>query len=376
MKTPLAWRNVLQSRVRSLIALAGISFAILLIFTQLGFHAAARSSATQVYDALDFDVLILSTQYVFSARPGQFSRNRLEHLRAIDGVEFVAPVWIGLGEWRNPETRKEWLTLLLGIDLAQPPFHDSSLNAQVPLLKVPDNAFGDVISRPENGRIAPGVVSELQHHRIRIVGECAIGAGFVGGATLIASRDTFIRVFKEASVDRINLGLVKLAPGTSVDRAAAEMKKRLWPEATAVTRRELFDSEQAFWLHVKPIGIMFSSGVLVAFVAGAVILYQILASEVQNRLGEYATLKALGYGPGYVYGTILRQALIFSVFAFVPAFCLALLLYGLLRHLAMVPIAMDLARASGVLLLTGLMCLSATFLAIRKVRAADPADLF
>jgi hypothetical protein len=35
MKTPLAWRNVSHNRVRSLIALCGISFAILLIFMQL-----------------------------------------------------------------------------------------------------------------------------------------------------------------------------------------------------------------------------------------------------------------------------------------------------------------------------------------------------
>ena len=143
-----------------------------------------------------------------------------------------------------------------------------------------------------------------------------------------------------------------------------------------MTRSDRARAEQAYWLKVKPIGIMFTSGVLVAFVAGAVVLYQVLASEVQNRLREYATLKALGYHIGFIYGTIVRQALIFSGLGFIPAFFFALLLYFLLRTQAMVPVTMEPTRVIGVFLLTSVMCVSATFLAIRKVRGADPAELF
>jgi len=155
-----------------------------------------------------------------------------------------------------------------------------------------------------------------------------------------------------------------------------EMKKRLWPVASALTRAEISSIDQRFWVKVKPIGIMFTSGVLVAVVAGAVILYQVLASEVQNRMREYATLKALGYGNRYTYGVVLRQALIFSGLGFVPAFFFALLLFFLLRTQALIPVTMEFTRAAGVFLLTALMCLSATFLAVRKLREADPADLF
>lgn len=377
MKTPLAWRNVAQNKVRSLVALCGISFAILLIFMQLGFHAAARSSATNVYEALDFDVLVLSTQYVFMARPAQFPRNRLEQLRAIEGVETVMPVWIELGEWRSRKSRHRWNVMTIGVEPAQRPFRDPAMNDQLSLLTIPDQALADTLSRPEHGPMTPGIRSEVQHHRIRIVGRYAIGAGFLAGATMITSRDTFLNTFKEtSSADRINVGAVKLVPNTSPEAIAQEMRRRLWPVATALTRAEITRAEQAFWLNVKPIGIMFTSGVLVAFVAGAVILYQVLASEVQNRLREYATLKALGYGNGYIYGVVLRQAFIFSMLGFVPAFFLAVALYSLLRTEALVPVAMEPARAAGVFLLTTVMCLSATFLAVRKVRQADPSDLF
>jgi len=93
-------------------------------------------------------------------------------------------------------------------------------------------------------------------------------------------------------------------------------------------------------------------------------------------LREYATLKALGYGTRFVYGIFVRQALIFSGLGFIPAFFFALVLYFLLRTQALIPVRMELTRAVGVFLLTSMICLSATFLAIRKLRAADPADLF
>jgi len=378
MKTPLAWRNLSHKKGRSFIALCGISFAILLIFMQLGFYAAAQTDATNIYNALDFDVLVLSRQYVFVARPADFPRSRLEQARAIPGVESVVPVWMALGEWRSPETRERWNILAIGVEPAQRPFRDPALNDQLSLLLPSDTGLIDLLSRPEHGHLAPGVASEVQHHRVRIVGQYAIGGGFVAGATLITSRETFLEIFEQfsASTDRINAGLVKIAPGVSARAVAEEIKTRMWPVATALTRSDSAKAEKTFWLKVKPIGIMFTSGVMVALAAGAVILYQVLASEVQNRLREYATLKALGYGSRFIYGCVMRQALIFSWLGFIPALLFALVIYFLLRTQAMVPVTMELSRVISVFVLTSAMCLSAAFLAIRKLHAADPAELF
>ena len=376
MRTPLAWRNVWHKKVRSLIALCGIAFAILLIFMQLGFYAAARTNATSIYDAFDFDVVVLSPEYIFVADPADFPRHRLEEVRAVQGVESVVPVWIQLGEWRNSETRDAWDMMALGVEPEQRPFRDSAVNDQLPLLFVRDNALSDSLSRPEDGHLAPGLTSELQHHRIRIVGQYSIGAGFIAGATLITSWETFLEVFKQASHEQINLGLIKIAQNATPRDVVAAIKSRVWPVATALTRADFAKAEQKFWLKVKPVGIMFTTGVLVAFVAGTVILYQVLAAEVQSRLREYATLKALGYNTRFVYGIVVRQGLVFSWLGFIPAFFFALVIYFLLRTQALLPVRMEPTRVVAVVLLTSAMCLSATFLAIRKLRAADPADLF
>jgi putative ABC transport system permease protein len=375
MRTPLAWRNVLHSRMRSFAALCGISFAIVLIFMQLGFYASAKRSATLLFSAMDFDLMLVSPEYLFVARTGTFPLSRLEEMRAIPGVESVAPVWQGFGEWRNPETRLRWGMLVLAVDPTRPVFRAPQIAAQMTGLQIPDNALFDTLSRPEFGHLKPGVASEIEHHRLRLVGDYTIGTGFVAGASVIISDETLRRLFGGKRED-VSLGLVRLSKDASATEVARQINARAGSELRALTRAEINHAEETFWLNVKPIGVMFTSGVLIAFIVGIVILYQVLASEVQNRLREYATLKALGYSDAYVYGTVLRQAVIFAVLGYLPAVFWALLIYALLRSQAMLPVDMPVTRLLGVLGLTLVMCLSAAFFALGKLRAADPADLF
>ena len=343
---------------------------------QLGFRAAARASAIAVYEALDFDVILVSPDYLFTARPGEFPRARLEQISAIAGVESVAPLWLALGDWRNPKSRERWNVLALGIEPSQRPFFDQTVNDQLSLLSVKNTALSDLLARPEHGHPVSGTRSELRDRHLNIVGQYRIGGGFAAGATMITGRETFMRTFTNASSELINLGLVKIAANASPKTVAETIRAKIRPVATAFTRAEIMAAEENYWLQVKPIGIMFTSGLVVALIAGGVILYQVLATEVQNRLREYATLKALGYSTASVYGTVLRQALIFSGLAFIPAYFTALFLYFLLRTGILLQVRMEGTRVSGVAGLTLLMSLAATFLAIRKLRRADPADLF
>ncbi len=376
MRTPLAWRNIVHGKVRSLVALAGISFAILLIFMQLGFHSAARNSAMLVYDGLEFDLLITSPQYMFLSRPREFPLDRLEQMRAMQGVEKITPVWLGWGEWRNIDTRRGWGMLVLGVDPAQKPFRDDEINNQLADLTVDDSVLIDRVTRPEYGPIDIGKTSEIGGHRLDIVGQYSMGAGFVAGGAVVTGDNTFKRLFPAANMREISFGLVKLRPGTAAADVIGRMNNLLGKTAQAMSREDIARYEENFWLTEKPIGIMFTSGVLIAFLVGAVILYQVLVSEVQNRIKEYATLKALGYGDGFIYGVVVRQAIIFAVLGFSPACLISAVLYYLLRTQALLPVFMEWGRTGIVAGLTACMCLVATGFAVRKLQAADPAELF
>ena len=62
-----------------------------------------------------------------------------------------------------------------------------------------------------------------------------------------------------------------------------------------LTKAGLIAKEQGFWDHVAPIGTVFSIGVVMGFIVGLAICYQVLFSDISERLAEFATLKAMGY---------------------------------------------------------------------------------
>src|SRR5882724_9039913 len=100
MKTPLAWLNLVHQKKRTLVAVAGVAFAALLVFMQLGFYGAAEGTATIIYDQLDFDIILLSPQYIDLSRAGTIPSERLRQALAIEGVAEVAPVQVSFGSWR------------------------------------------------------------------------------------------------------------------------------------------------------------------------------------------------------------------------------------------------------------------------------------
>ena len=51
----------------------------------------------------------------------------------------------------------------------------------------------------------------------------------------------------------------------------------------------------------------FGAGVVLGFVVGMVICYQILTSDVADHLPEYATLKAIGYTNRYLSSFSTRR---------------------------------------------------------------------
>ena len=129
-------------------------------------------------------------------------------------------------------------------------------------------------------------------------------------------------------------------------------------------------------MHVKPLGLMFSGGVLLACVIGGVILYQIQSSEVMKYIREYATLKAIGYTNGFLVRVILQQAACYALFGFVPAAVAAYGLYALTRLRTNLPLFMTGQRLLFVLVLAVALCSVSGLLVSRKVRRADPAELY
>lgn len=376
MRTPLAWRNTMHNKVRTFAALCGVAFAILLVFMQLGFYDSCSTSATMVYDLLEFDVVISSPQYVHLRKPGTIPRVRLRQASAVPGVSRVYPLFAFDAEWRNPTTFFLRELFVLGVQPSDRIFKNRRINDLLPEIVRPGTALMDEIAQPLFGPHSPGTVAEVNGRQVEIVGSYRQGTGFIAGAAIIVSEGTFHRIMGGYPVNRPHLGLVKLEPGADADAVVAKLRERLPSDVVVRTRAELSKSEKHYFIDVKPVGFMFKSGVLIGFLVGAVILYQILASEITNHLREFATLKAIGYGPGYLNGLVMKQGVYFALLGFLPALILSVGLYWIVRVAAKLPMYLTADRVVFVLVFSIVMCAVSGMLAIRKLSAADPADLF
>jgi putative ABC transport system permease protein len=219
-------------------------------------------------------------------------------------------------------------------------------------------------------------VAEVGARNVEVVGTFAHGCGFVSTAMMIVGSPTLPGMFGGYALDEPSVGLVKLAPGA--DRAAVlrALRELLPADVEAWDRSAVEANEQRYFMRIKPLGVMFSSGVILAFVVGAVVLYQILASEVLNHLKEYATLIAIGYSRAFISWVVFQQATLFAVLGFVPAVVVALVIYASTRWMVNLPMYMTWARLGFVLFLAIFMCSGSGLLVLRQVRRADPADLF
>jgi len=109
---------------------------------------------------------------------------------------------------------------------------------------------------------------------------------------------------------------------------------------------------------------------------GMIVVYQILYSDVTDHLAEYATLKAMGYSDGALGRVVIQQALILSAFGFVPGALLSEAVFVIAHRATLLPLQFSVVRAVIVYVLTAGMCAGSGLLAVRRLKLANPADIF
>lgn len=381
-KTPLAWRQVMKEKTRLAVAVAGIAFADMLMLVQLGFQDALYDSATQPHRLLEADLVVINPHFQSISAVKSFSRERLYQALGHKGVKSVSGIYIDRGEWKNPETRINRVILAWGIDPYASSFQLPEVKQNIPQLKLLNTVLFDRASRPEYGAIADAVQkqktteAELNRQNIQVTGLFTIGASFAADGNVIMSDSTFLKLFPQRRPEQVEIGLIQLKPGFDPSQVQAQLAKVLSADVQVLTPEGFAEVEKHYWESQGTIGFIFGLGVVVGFIVGIVIVYQILYSDVSDHLPEYATLKAMGYTDTYLLGVLFQEALLLAVLGYFPGFLISIGLYQLTYTATLLPIGMTLTRAITVFVLTVLMCSASGAVAMRKLQAADPADVF
>jgi putative ABC transport system permease protein len=211
---------------------------------------------------------------------------------------------------------------------------------------------------------------------VRVEDLVSLGASFGADGNMLTSRETFLKLMPSTPPGSIELGLIRLAPGSDLQAASSRLKALLPDDVKILTKQGFEEFEKNYWRSSTAIGFIFTLGSAMGFVVGCVIVYQILYSDVSDHLPEYATLMAMGYRLAGLLGVVAREALILAALGYLPAYISAQLLYGLVRSGTNLPVAMDPQRALLVFSLILVMCLGSAAVAMRRLGDADPAEIF
>jgi putative ABC transport system permease protein len=401
-RVPLGWKNLTHRKVRFVVAVAGIAFAVLLMFVQLGFRAALMDSNTQLVRLFNGELVIINRGKYTLYIKQPFSRRRIEQARAVDGVRAVYPIYLetlksqwknpvreaggeAQGASRNPHAAESHIRPIrvVAFDPEAAVLSVPECRTHAAALKLPNTALVDEQSRPffRVSSTETEASRELALKNLRIVGHFSLGTDFTNDGNLIMSDSNFAHYFPspipgESPLSFVEIGLVQLVPGADAAQVQAALAQALPEDVQVLTREQFVGLEEAFWQVNTPVGYVFTLGAVMGMIVGVIICYQILSADVTDHLAEFATLKAIGHADSYLTGVVLQEAVSVSLLGYVPGFLFSLIAYHQLAAQTQLPMHMTFLRALAVLALAAGMCVFSGLLVVRKVKVADPAEVF
>lgn len=373
LATLLAWRNLTRDRVRCAVTLVGVLFSVVLMAVQSGLLFGFATTASGLIDRAGADLWIASkgTRNVDQAMPIT-ERRRFQAL-AIPGVAAADKYMVQFAQWQRPDGGSETVNLV-GFDLDRGTGAPWNLVAgSIEALKLPDSIIIDTLYREKLGITRLGQTVEINGHRARVV-------GFSEGIRAFTQSPYVFTAFKNAQTyaglgeDKTKYVLLSLRPGA--DRAAVKQAlARAMPGVDVFATPEFSASTQTYWLFTTGAGMALVIAAALGLLIGIIVVAQTLYASTVDHLPEYATLRAMGASNRYLYGIIIRQAVISAALGYGAGIAVAALIVFAARN-GSAAMILPWELAAGLAVLTIGMCVAAALISIRKVTRICPTSVF
>jgi len=367
--------NLLQHKVRLLTALSGIAVAMFLLMLQYESLTAVRERVSAFYNLFNFDIALVPDTFQILISPGTLDRVRLAQARTLSGVERTEGVTVSIGPWAKKLGENGNSVLMIGLDNNPLFVRDPAVRRGMEKLTDGSSVLFDDLAQADMRPFGVGTTGTLAGTEVKIAGLFDLGLFFYAAGGVIAPSDMFARLSGRTS-GRITLGFLQVAPGADVAKVQAELKEVLPHDVQVLTHDELVAQEQAYFVETKPIGIMMDVGMLIACLVAVTIMIQVLATDIGNRMNEYAVLKAMGFGPFFVYGIGVMQSVILGVVGLLPAVAVSAVVLGIIQERTHLQSGLDLRLSGMALGITLGTAVLASAVVLWRLQRADPAALY
>lgn len=380
-RLPIGWLQLTHNRTRFAAALAGVAFANVLVFVQLGIMNSMGAATLRPYDFFQADIMISASDASTLTDGGNVARQWL--LQALGDPDVAAGMGLFIANVPWDRGEKDISLTTFGVDPIKTEFLSKDIASDLNLLQVRDAAILDRLARglakDEAASIRPQtpLSFETQGRTITAYATFSGGGGFGGDGYMLVSDQTFLSLFPTRSSSAPDHIFLSLRPGAETEAVITRLKTLISdPSLRIRSYKDAAQEDLRYQQTKRPTGIIFGFGVLIGVLVGIVIVYQVLSTDVADHLREYATFKAMGYSPRFFLGIVFEEALVLGIMGFIPGLIVGTTILTLMGKITTLPLGMTPSMAMTVFLGTIVFSALSGAIATRRLGAADPADLF
>ena len=370
----LARKNLLHDKLRFLITVSGVAFAVTLVFVQVGLLAGLLDNASITIEHLSADLWVTPRNTPNIDFAQTFSETSVQRVRSIPGVERADNLIVWFMSMSLPTGAKEGILVYALEDFRRWNLPWNVVEGNLTDLRRGNYFFLDHSATKRFGAFAPGDYREILGQRLKIIGRTRDALSF--STTPVAFMD--IRTAQELSRDELagntTYVLVKLAPGADPAAVRAEIKRRL-PYNDVFTKAEWAERSRRYWVESTGLGLNLIVTVFLGCLVGVVVVAQTLYTSTMEHLREFGTVKAIGGSNLDIYKILGKQATIAAIFGFGLGGAMAWFLRPAMASIDL-KLIIEPQLAVTVAIGTLVLCLAAAMVSFRKVASIDPALVF
>ena len=370
----LALRNLWHDKLRSAMTIAGVAFAVTLVFVQVGLFGGLLDNASVTIDHIDADLWVTSRNTPNIDFAHGFPEGLVQRVRSIDGVLRADNLLLQFLNMSLPSGAEEGMQTYGLEDFARWGLPWKLAEGNVADLRRGDFLVLDDSAERRYGPFRVGDYREVMGYRLKIIGRSREALSFT--TTPIGFMDyRLVQRLAGGRMDgRSTYILVKAAPGADLQAIRTEIARRL-PHNDVYTRDEWAKRSRAYWVASTGIGLNMYLTVFLGCLVGVVVVAQTLYTSTMEHIKEFGTVKAIGGSNRDIYKILGLQASLSAVIGFAVGGAMALLLSPVMARIRL-KLILPAELWAAVFVGTLLLCLTASFVSFRKVSRIDPALVF
>jgi putative ABC transport system permease protein len=370
----LATKSLLHDKLRFAITVAGVAFAVTLVFVQVGLFLGLLDNASITIDHIDADLWVTSKNTPNIDFAHTFPDTAVQRVRSVPGVARADNLIVWFMTVSLPSGAQEGTEVYALEDFSRWNIPWNVEAGSLADLKRGQYFFLDDSAVKRYGTFSVGDYREILGQRMKLIGRTRDAKSFTTTPISFMDFDRAQKLAYQQLSGHTTYILVKLAPGVDVRAAKAEIARRL-PYNDVFTKSEWARRSRTYWIVSTGIGLNMYITVFLGCLVGVVVVAQTLYASTMEHIREFGTVKAIGGGNGDIYRILGKQASIAAVAGFVIGAAMA---YAMRPAIQKIGLKLIVPTPFFVIVFFGslLMCLAAAAVSFRKVAAIDPALVF